>query len=746
MMQRRPVDILRPIIDRAIQQRPDNAHLQTVASLVRALENILWPPPAEEADAVLALPPAVLDGMERNFFLTLLVVVAMTGDARLFDAFRTRYADSVASRDEDEASWRHLDERIVELSDADTLDPAFAHENLSGWRRCALLIAQFASNVPIAPPTSAPANSLGAAMAGAYRSCARVILLNVQAYMDGALNALSAGGAPTEARSLIDMAEALKRLPDIVLDDTRTHLPNRGDVFIDAFPTFLARQFRAVQYDVHRRGEDIAPRPSSLHRGLDARIAQVHFLFDLYGHPRRPTDTPPAATPRNVPPPNVPPPANAPQITSYAPPSRQATLRSVARPVSFVDHDDFVRLLCALFLESYKPLQSNQVVAITAGWHAIAYLVERYADTFTAHSGIDLSDEGPNYLRTAFPRTIAGELLHDCAVYAAVVCYWLLNLERLLDRKHQIKLRLEAWFVTLPVHLGLLVKVNPEGFPSEVNGLPAGGILIVHNSHVHGMSAKELGETMSGQWKPERPSADVDPRDAATLTHKFLEDMTAAHFIGGVDMPLSSKRVVKPGAAPTRDAIWNSLFEYMNRSKAGQIFTRPVQRGAGRFAQFHLKYLDILMERARFFNTVLAKELWNSRAPALFMSLFPKATDWPDIGHRDPLKRYVAQIGLLIAEFADTLQVFIGNETDARNDITEAVEGNPTKIISADARRSFSERLSGMGGHDLQEPLKDIQAHTDLCKDYLNQKASGKSTPPLPHPPYMRSPMRERIL
>ena len=69
--------------------------------------------------------------------------------------------------------------------------------------------------------------------------------------------------------------------------------------------------------------------------------------------------------------------------------------------------------------------------------------------------------------------------------------------------------RLEAWFVTLPVHLGLLVKVNPEGFPSEVNGLPAGGILIVHNSHVHGMSAKELGETMSGQWKPERPSADV---------------------------------------------------------------------------------------------------------------------------------------------------------------------------------------------------------------------------------------------
>src|SRR5690606_3223929 len=118
----------------------------------------------------------------------------------------------------------------------------------------------------------------------------------------------------------------------------------------------------------------------------------------------------------------------------------------------------------------------------------------------------------------AFPRTIAGELLHDCAVYAAVVCYWLLNLERLLDRKHQIKLRLEAWFVTLPVHLGLLVKVNPEGFPSEVNGLPAGGILIVHNSHVHGMSAKELGDTMSGQWKPERPPADVDPRDAATLT------------------------------------------------------------------------------------------------------------------------------------------------------------------------------------------------------------------------------------
>jgi hypothetical protein len=734
MMQRRPVDILRPMVDRAIQQNPGDAHLQTVGSLVQALENILWPPPVEEAEAVLALPPAVLDGMERNFFLTLLVVVAMTGDSRLFEAFRDRYADSLAAHNDVEASWRHLDERIVELSDSDTLNPTFAQENLSGWRRCALLIAEFASGKLASSPTDA----LGAAMTHAYRSCARMILLNFQAYMDGALSELSAGGVPNEARSLIDMAEEHKRLPDIFLEDRRTHLPNRGDVFVDAFPIFLARQFQAVQYDIHRRGEDITPRLTSLHRGLDARITQVRFLFDLYGHPRRPTDPPPNAPLPTRPSPNV--------SVSNAPPPRQSTLRSIARPISFVDHDDFVRLLSAVFLESHKLLQSNPVAATVGGWDAVTQLIEDYTGTFTAHSGIDLTDEGPNYLRTTFPRTIAGELLHDCAVYAAVVCYWLLNLERLLERKHQIKLGLEAWFITLPVHLALLVKVNPEGFPSDVKGLPTGGILVVHNNHVHRKDAKELGDIMNSQWKDAPPPQDVDPKDAATLNHKFLEDIAAALFIDGVDMPLSSKRVLKPGAGPNRDAVWNSLSEYMNRSRTGKIFTRQVQKGVGRFAQFHLKYLEILMERAKFFNAVLVKELWNNRAPALYASIFREETDWPDAGHLDSLRRYVDQITPLHTEFWERLQAFIGKETDARNEITKILEDNSARIISADARRSFSERLPFVAGHGLQEPLKEIQAHTNLCKDYLSRKASGNLATDPPRPPYMAAAMRERIL
>ena len=37
-------------------------------------------------------------------------------------------------------------------------------------------------------------------------------------------------------------------------------------------------------------------------------------------------------------------------------------------------------------------------------------MIENYLDLFTDHSGYDLSDLGPNYLTTAFPRTIAGEL------------------------------------------------------------------------------------------------------------------------------------------------------------------------------------------------------------------------------------------------------------------------------------------------------------------------------------------------
>jgi hypothetical protein len=673
----------------------------------------------DAADAVLALPPAVLDGMERDFFLTLLVIVASTGDTRLFEAFRMRYADSVAAMDEASASWRHIGERIDELCDADELDPAFAQENILDWRRCALLIDELVGGIS----ATTPADALHRAMTGAYRSCARALLLNLQAWMERALAELSAGGLPNEARALIDMAEALKRLPDIALDDRRTDLPDRGDFFVDAFPIFRSRQFRAFQYDLRRRGEDIEPRLTSLHRALNARITQVRFLLELYGHPRYPTSRP---------------------STEHA--TRLATLRGMTRPVSFVDHDDFVRLLAALFVESHQPLQSDPVAAIATGWDAVTRIIDDYLNTFAAHSGVDLSDEGPNYLRTAFPRTIAGELIHDCAVYAATACYWLLNLERLLERKHRITLGLEAWFVTLPVHLGLLVKMNPKGFPSDVNGLPAGGILVIHNSHVHRMDAKTLDKILDEQWRDSPPPEDVDPKDAPATIHKFLEDVVAALFIDGVDKPLSSKRVVKPGAAPTRDAIWNSLFDYMNRAKNGKIFTRAVSVGAGRFAQLHLNYLRILMERARFFNTVLVQDLWNDKAPALYFSLFSDLTDWPDAKGIDALSRYVEGVTPLVAQFSDQLQAYIGKESDERNRITKAIEDNAAKIISADARRSFSDRLIGVAGQDLSEPLRDIQEHTKLCKDYLKQKSGGKSASPLPLPPYVLGALRERIL
>ncbi|NGM88924.1 hypothetical protein G5B35_16580 [Parapusillimonas sp. SGNA-6] len=718
-MQRRPVDTLRPIMDRALQQDPGNAHLHTVNALVTALETLLWPPPVGEADAVLALPPAVLDGMERNFFLTLLVVVAQTDNARLFKAFRERYADSIAAHDEASASWRHIDERIVELSDADELDPNFAEENLADWRRCALLIDELAGGVSASPPTDA----LHVSMTGAYRSSARAMLLNLQAWMDGALLELSAGGLPNEARALIDTTEALKRLPDIDLDDRRTDLPDRGDVFVDAFPIFLHRQFRAVHYDRRRRGEDIDPRPTSLHRALNARITQIRFLLDLYGHPRYTTSQP-----------------SKEQVT------HQSTLRAMARPISFVDHDDFARLLTTLFLETHAPLRSDPVAATNTAWDATIRLIDDYLNTFTAHSGIDLTDDGPNYLRTLFPRTIGGELLHDCAVYAATACYWLLNMEHLLERKHGIALGLEAWFVTLPVHLGLLVKVNPKGFPGNAHGLPSGGILIVHNSHVHRLDASQLDKIVDNQWLDSPPPEDRDPKDTAAAMHKFLEDVTAALFIDGVDMPLSSKRVLKPGAAPTRDAIWDSLFDFMNREKNGKIFTKPVLVGAGRFGQFYLDYLQILMERARFFNKVMVQDLWNDKAPELYFSLFRDLSEWPDTKGPDALSRYVAQVTPLLAQFSDQLQAYIAQESTERNRITKAIEDNTAKIISPDARRSFSERLTTVTAQDLSQPLHDIREHATLCQDYLKQKSSGTSATPPPPPPYVLGALRERIL
>ena len=186
--------------------------------------------------------------------------------------------------------------------------------------------------------------------------------------------------------------------------------------------------------------------------------------------------------------------------------------------------------------------------------------LQRYFGQLTSHSRLNLTEGPPNYLTHAFPRNLAGRLLHDCGVYAVRSAYTLLSVFDRINRSHpRFAGAVSARWVRLPLHVGVMIESSNFGLSLQ------------HNEHLFPIDNDDLRGVRT-EWlnRRGRTIGDVDPSDPDAATLKFHEDLAASAFSSDLDMPISSTPLLGRAEPVTTQTIWNS---YQKKVVPSQLFT-----------------------------------------------------------------------------------------------------------------------------------------------------------------------------
>lgn len=349
--------------------------------------------------------------------------------------------------------------------------------------------------------------------------------------------------------------------------------------FLDAFPPHDARSviFNSLDRDdteePHVRGEKIG----SIQVSRDRQLA--YFLF-AYGHPWDPADPP---APAHV--------------------FRSALIvRRYGGRLRLVENDELIEFLVGFFTEMLREIirQSPGTVDMAkaglSAWRETVDAASGYFGQVTAHSRLNLTEDPPNYLTHTFPRNLTGRLLHDCGVHAVRSAYILLSvLERINGSYAEIAGRIQARWVRLPLHVGMLIQTDHFG------------VVVQHNEHSAVTDNDELGVTRAG-WIQARPTQEVDPPGPDDATLKFLEDLTANGFSSDLDMPIASAPILQPGEPVTMKTIWNS---YQMKVVRSQLFTHLVGASNAPQYQFDVRYLRLSELEREWYNEHVLR-FWNA--------------------------------------------------------------------------------------------------------------------------------------
>jgi len=234
---------------------------------------------------------------------------------------------------------------------------------------------------------------------------------------------------------------------------------------------------------------------------------------------------------------------------------------------------------------------------------AVISLLFDYLQAFTVHARFtniyDIGDFKDAYFDKPFPRTLGGQLVHDCGVYAMRVAY-ILSLVR-----EQLGLRFR--FIHLPAHLGLIITGD---------GLP---VFLVHNDHFKEYSLEEIRDFYEIQEPPETPARGggkaPGKRAASPLEdEQFLGELSAMHFIEGpLDMPFEIWEAPKPAKTElaTKRALWAEYQKISSQDVFGPSATKKKSPGY----LFHNRYLAIT-EMFREWHNEYEVPFWNEKAPA----------------------------------------------------------------------------------------------------------------------------------
>ncbi|HRI18100.1 MAG TPA: hypothetical protein PL196_06220, partial [Burkholderiaceae bacterium] len=368
-------------------------------------------------------------------------------------------------------------------------------------------------------------------------------------------------------------------------DSTRTQMQGPGKGRIDdAFDTSGKAGARSVPVTTYDPDQEWARElRTTIAASWKTRIDQVHALGRLYGvldalHPDKDFGK-----------------------TMETAAQAKANAASVARSGRLrLDNDDDWR---AFLLQKYRDLTQGADGATKKDpGDALKEVVELLFGTlqaFTIHARYtNLYDVGQTpYFNRPFPRTLTGQLVHDCGVYAMRAAYMLS-----LVRK---ELGLKFWFVRLPAHVSLVVN------GAQGSTLPT---FVMENDHYNVWSPDWL-DAQREKWADfNDPKTDQPPPGKADDT-QFIAELAAADFISGpVDMP-ARVSAVPPPAADLKAEQRQLWAIYQSAAIADDVLGPASQSKTGENRLFHKRYLD-LTEKLREIRNEVVLPFWNVAAPA----------------------------------------------------------------------------------------------------------------------------------
>ena len=234
---------------------------------------------------------------------------------------------------------------------------------------------------------------------------------------------------------------------------------------------------------------------------------------------------------------------------------------------------------------SEKEIQS--MIKKDTAFSNVISLLRGYFAAFTIHSPYNIYDTGPpedNYLINIFPRSLTGQLIHDCGVYALRAAYMLSNV------REELKLRIQ--YVVLPLHVGLVITVgNTFGFP----------IIIIHNNSVNEISVKNTLLNVEHWLNHDKTGKRLKMPHSESRT-QFLAELASSHFIPNIDIPFRFEELTNFKKGNVKQKYWK---EY----KKNVTLAKPVVDD-----EFALKYLEVIDRYKEIHNESLIP-VWNGKKP-----------------------------------------------------------------------------------------------------------------------------------
>lgn len=331
-----------------------------------------------------------------------------------------------------------------------------------------------------------------------------------QAMMDAAVADLQAGkgdAALEKARGVLDgkflPAFDFPWLRDREFDITRSDFAAKKKQHFDFFDK-TARP-PAVEIESFREGDTLFnEKQLTLRRLFEIRVKQIEALRQIYGSAK---DDKGAVTTESA--------ENADAIRA-------------AGGLKLHDNDAWRAFLRKKYQAALDRTHDE--------WDALGATIDVlrvYLSAFTFHTPYNIDEFGDNYLTRTFPRTLTGQLIHDCGVYALRVAYAL----SLVRKDFGLVFRA----VVLPVHVALVITFEDV----------SKGAFFLNNEQFTRVPGPEL-QKFADDWRNKDETGAVRPTPRALDTDAFLGEVTAATFVERTDIPYRVEKV--PGVPDIKDA------------------------------------------------------------------------------------------------------------------------------------------------------------------------------------------------